>query len=74
MERYRNLGGDSNVASYDAGDDYIRVRFNDGKTYLYTYLSAGSANIERAKMLAQAGRGLNSFINLHMRKKYAGKA
>lgn len=74
MERYRNLGGDSNVAAYDFGDDYIRVRFKDGRTYLYTYLSAGSANIERAKAFALAGHGLNAFINLHMRKKYAGKA
>lgn len=74
MERYRNLGGDSNVAAYELGDDFIRVRFNDGATYVYTYASAGRANVERAKRLAEGGVGLNSFINLHIRKKYAAKA
>lgn len=74
MQPYLNLGGDSNVAAYEHGDQYLRVRFNDGATYLYTYASAGRANVEHARTLADAGRGLNSFINLHMRKSYASKA
>lgn len=74
MERYRNLGGDSNVAAYEIGDDYVRVRFNDGATYVYTYASAGRANVERAKRLAEGGVGLNSHVNLNMRKLYASKA
>lgn len=40
---------------------------------LYTYTSAGSHNIEEMKELATRGEGLNSFINRHVRKKYASK-
>ncbi len=73
MERYRNLGGDSGVVAYELGDDSIAVEFSDGSLYLYTYQSAGSHNIEEMKVLAVAGRGLNSFINNNVRKKYASK-
>ncbi|MDD5135058.1 MAG: hypothetical protein PHP01_06590 [Phycisphaerae bacterium] len=73
MERYKNINGDSGVANYESGSDYIRVRFNDGSVYLYTYGSAGSNNIEEMKKLAVAGTGLNSFINKYVKKRYAKK-
>ena len=73
MERYANLGGDSNVVGYEIGDDFIRVRFSDSSIYLYTYLSAGSNNIEQMKRLARNGQGLNAFINRNVRKAYARK-
>jgi hypothetical protein len=73
MERYQNLGGDSNVAAYENGPDFIRVQFADGAVYLYTNTSAGSDNIEHMKQLAVAGHGLNSFISRVVRKKYANK-
>lgn len=72
MKPYANRGGDSNVARYELGDDYIIVEFRDGSAYEYTYASAGSANIER-KSLAQNGMGLNSFINNNVRKSYSRK-
>ncbi len=68
MERYRNSGGDSGVVAYDIGPDSITVMFSDGSIYLYTYQSAGSANIERMKRLAIDGEGLNSFINRCVKK------
>lgn len=71
MTPYKNLGGDSNVVAYETGPDFIRVQFSRGEIYLYTYASAGSANIEHMKRLAEAGRGLNSFINTAVRKAYA---
>lgn len=71
MERYRNLGGDSSVVAYEIGSDFIRVQFSDGSVYMYTYASAGSANIEHMKQLARSGQGLNSFIMRHVRKAYA---
>lgn len=74
MEKYRNLGGDSNVVEYEVGDDYIRIRFRGGATYLYTYESAGRDRIEKAKRLALAGRGLNAFVNLRMKHAYAAKS
>jgi hypothetical protein len=73
MERYRDIDGDSGVAEYEQGTDYIRVKFKDGSVYLYTYASAGSNNIEEMKRLAAAGDGLNAFINKNVRKRYARK-
>ena len=71
MERYENLGGDSGVAAFEHGPNYIRVRFLDGAQYLYTDTSAGPGNIEQMKRLAVFGQGLNTFINRVTRKKYA---
>lgn len=73
MERYRNLGGNSGVAAFETGSDYIRVQFSDGSIYLYTCASAGANNIEQMKRLAVAGDGLNAFINKNIRKLYAKK-
>ena len=73
MERYRDIDGDSGIAEYEPGTDYIRVKFKDGSVYLYTYASAGSSNIEEMKRLAAAGDGLNAFINRNVRKRYAKK-
>lgn len=73
MERYRNLGGDSGVVAYELGSDYIRVQFNDGDIYLFTYASAGSHNIEHMKQLARDGQGLNTFINTNVQEAYERK-
>lgn len=73
MEKYKNLDGDSGVQSYETGSDFIRVRFNDGATYLYTNASAGASNISQMKKLASRGEGLNSFINTNVKKGYARK-
>ncbi len=73
MKQYRNLDGDSNVAEYETGTDFIRVQFKNRSVYLYTYASAGNYNIERMKSLAEAGEGLNSFIMTHVKEKYAEK-
>lgn len=73
MERYKNLGGDSGVSAYEIGAESITVQFNTGAVYLYTYRSAGSANIEKMKLLAVAGKGLNSFIMRNVKKGYESK-
>ena len=73
MERYKNLSGSSGVSAYEIGTDSITVQFNDGWYYLYTNGSAGSGNISQMKQLAIAGRGLNSFINTHVKKLYESK-
>lgn len=71
MTPYKNLGGDSNVIAFNIGADFIEVQFHDGSLYLYTYNSAGSSNIERMKVLARQGEGLNSFIVRVVNKRYA---
>lgn len=73
MEIYKDLDGDSGVAAYEIGPDFIRVQFSTGSVYLYTYGSAGVHNIEHMKQLAKSGEGLNSFITTNVRKAYARK-
>lgn len=73
MRRYLNLGGNSNVARYETGADYITVQFAHGGTYRYTNASAGRGNIEQMKSLAAIGQGLNTFINQHVHMLYAEK-
>jgi hypothetical protein len=71
MERYKNRGGESGVVAYDIDAGQIVVEFRDGKRYLYTEDSAGAANIAQMQALARAGHGLASFINQHVRDRYA---
>lgn len=73
MVPYRNLGGNSGIAAYVAGADFISVQFSDGWMYTYTTASAGDVNIELMKRLAASGRGLNAYINRYMRSRYASK-
>jgi hypothetical protein len=73
MERYANRGGGSNVLAYEIEPSSIKVQFGDGSIYLYTSQSAGAANLEQMKQLANAGQGLNSFIGRVVRKGYASK-
>lgn len=73
MTPYANRGGDSNVVAYESEQDAIAVQFGDGSVYLYTYASAGWASIERMKSLAEAGEGLNSFIQRNVNRAYASK-
>jgi hypothetical protein len=72
-QHYANLGGNSSVHAYEIGDDYVRVRFTDGSIYLYTYASAGESNIERMKEVANAGKGLGSFIMHNVKHAYESK-
>ncbi len=73
MQRYSDIDRNSGVVAYETGSDYIRVKFDDGAVYLYTYASAGSQRIERMKELATRGDGLNAYINNHVRKAYERK-
>lgn len=70
MERYRNLGRDSGVVAYEIVSDSIRVKFDTGAVYSYSYRKAGSGHVEQMKALAQRGMGLNSYINRHVKFLY----
>ena len=72
IQGYANRGV-SNVVAYDVGDDSITVQFDDRSRYLYTYESAGAANIEEMKNLARRGEGLNEFIKKNVSTRYALK-
>jgi hypothetical protein len=73
MERYKNLSGKSGILAYELGDDYIKIEFEDGATYLYTYTSTGKENVEAMKALAVQGEGLTTYINQYIRKGYEDK-
>lgn len=62
MERYKDINNDSGVEMYEIGPDYIDVKFSGPKIYKYTYQTAGAVHIEKMKMLAKNGDGLNSYI------------
>jgi len=73
MPIYKNLSGKSGVAAYETKESSIEVQFNDGMHYRYTSGSAGVANLEEMKRLANAGVGLNSFISRVVKKGYESK-
>ncbi|MDR1101846.1 MAG: hypothetical protein LBL34_05790 [Clostridiales bacterium] len=70
MKYYANLGGNSNVVSYEYGDTSITVQFSSGVPYTYSYESAGMANVETMKKLADVGQGLNAFIKRNVNNLY----
>lgn len=73
MDQYKNLGGDSGVVGFEIEHDSITVLFRDGWTYVYNYQCTGNQDVERMKVLAVAGQGLNSFISRFIKKRYASK-
>ncbi len=64
MEIYKDIDNDSNVTHYEIGENYIRVKFNGtAKIYTYSYFGkAGRLHVDRMKILAKSGDGLNSYI------------
>jgi hypothetical protein len=73
MRRYKNMDGTSGIVGYQIRKDAIKVKFDDGAIYEYTYASAGKDNIEEMKTLARQGRGLNTYISQHVQKDYASR-
>ena len=73
MQNYTDVDGDSGVAAYEIGADFILVQFKDGGIYEYTSASVGTSNLTHMMRLAQQGDGLNSFINRNVRKNYSRK-
>ena len=73
MKPYKNLAGNSGVAAYEIGEDFIKVKFRGGDVYLYNYSVTGRDNVERMKELAEEGKGLSTFISKYVRERYAEK-
>ena len=73
MTKYKNLSGESGIIAYEIGSDFIRIQFADKEIYLYTENSTGAAHIAKMKELAEKGRGLNTYINQHVRGNYEKK-
>ena len=73
MQRYANLSGDSGVVAFEAGTDFIRVRFAGGDVYRYDRSRPGARHLAQMKRLALSGRGLSTYISRHVRTDYATK-
>lgn len=73
MQRYLNLNGNSSVAEYTYSSNFIDVSFNDSSLYRYDYNSTGINHVETMKSLANQGRGLCSYIQKFVRKRYSEK-
>jgi hypothetical protein len=70
MERYGS-GRDTGVVAFEAGPDFIRLEFTDGRVYTYDATAPGADHVEEMKALALRGRGLTTYINQHVRGNYA---
>ena len=73
MERYKNLNGNSGIASFEIRHDSIVVQFKNHSTYLYNAQVTGRDHIEEMKKLAQSGQGLATYISRYVRDKYAAQ-
>ncbi|TYT26585.1 hypothetical protein FZO89_10140 [Luteimonas viscosa] len=71
MKPYRDDDGDSGVAAYESGPGWIVVRFHHGGTYRYDDSHPGPLLVMEMQRLADAGAGLNTYINRHVRDDYA---
>lgn len=72
-EKYLNLSGKSNVASYKIVKDSVTVGFTSHAVYIYSNQSAGRLNVNRMKTLAIAGKGLGTFIDANLKEGFARK-
>ncbi len=72
-KRYRDATNSSGVRYYASAPSSIRVWFKDGDCYDYDHKRPGREHVEAMKRLAQDGRGLATYINQHVRERYARK-
>ena len=71
MQRYKNMHRNSGVVAFQLGHDYIDIEFRDGKRYRYTEAVPGQREVEAMKQLARSGQDLATFINQHVRDRFA---
>ena len=71
MTRYKNRSGDSGVAAFQIGADFIKVRFlSQRRIYVYTRNSVGTKHLKEMKRLAKLGKGLSSYIIHYVHSRY----
>jgi len=74
MEPYKNLSGDSGVAEFEIGPDFIKVRFvTSGTVYVYDHSDPGPSHVKKMKHLATSGKGLATHIAKEVKKRYSRK-
>jgi hypothetical protein len=73
VNKYKNLGGKSDVTSYIIRKDAVTIRFSDHSVYIYNNQVTGQENVGKMKTLAVAGKGLGTFINSTVKDNFARK-
>jgi hypothetical protein len=73
MRPYKNMSGTSGAVAFEIAEHHIDIKFQDGHTYRYDYTKPGRTEVETMKSLAQTGKGLATFINQHVRERFARK-
>jgi hypothetical protein len=72
VKPYGNKSGGSGIVAYEIEPAAIILRFTKG-TYRYTYEKPGQFEVEKMKRLAEAGKGLASYISRFVGERYADK-
>lgn len=66
MHRYKNKSGNSGIALYEIGTDFIKVKFTTSPNiYLYSAADIARHHIEKMKKLAVEGKELGTYISQH---------
>lgn len=73
MQQYAGQRKNHGVVAYEVGPDSIDVEFTSGWIYHFTYQKPGQTRVEHMKHLAEAGTGLTTFINKHVRNRFASR-
>lgn len=71
LQPYRSASAHSGITDFALLPNAIIVLFRDGSAYLYTDSIPGKQHIRNMRVLALAGRGLTTYINQHVRSRYA---
>ncbi|MCD9047775.1 hypothetical protein [Luteimonas sp. MHLX1A] len=68
---YANRSGQSGVPAYALLPSSILLRFADDRyIYLYDDVEPGAADVEAMHERAEAGSGLATYVNQHVRNRY----
>jgi hypothetical protein len=71
MEKYLNRNNNSGVSHFEIYLDKIEVKFtNTNKIYSYSYTYAGKSHVDKMKILAERGHGLNTYIKTYVNNLY----
>ena len=73
MALYKGMAGNSGVLAFDILNNGIILTFKHGGRYLYNFNQPGRVEVEEMKRRAVAGNGLATYVNKHVRKRYARK-
>ena len=72
MKTYKNLSGNSGIATYEIGRTFINIKFKgESGIYTFNYEQPGRDIIEEMKALALSGKGLGTFISDEVGNNYA---